>query len=87
MKMPGQPQSPDGQGKTPPLPQQPVPVMRVVGRIGGGGRESGDIAEAGVKYLLHAGWTDLTYQVSARGLKLLRGVDVQIIDEPETYSI
>jgi hypothetical protein len=65
--------------------QQDQPVIKVVGKIGGSTAESD--GSNGTKYLLHAAWNDKTYEVSARGLKVLRGMDIRVIDNPSEYTI
>lgn len=66
------------------LAEQDIPVVQVIGRISAEGPESDG---TGVKYLLHAGWSRKTYQVSNRGLKVLRTMDIAILDEPDEYTV
>lgn len=66
------------------LAEQDMPVVQVIGRISAEGPESDG---AGVKYLLHAGWSRKTYQVSNRGLKVLRTMDITVLDEPDEYTV
>lgn len=63
---------------------QEQPLVQVVGRIAAGDDENDG---SGVKYLLHCGWTRKTYQVSNRGLKVIRGLDIKVLDEPGDYTI
>lgn len=63
---------------------QEKPVVQVVGRIAA---EEDENNGSGTKYLLHCGWTRKTYQVSNRGLKVIRGLDIQVLDEPSDYTI
>lgn len=66
------------------IADQEQPIMRVVGRIAAGDEENDG---SGVKYLLHCGWSRKTFQVSNRGLKVIRGLDITILDEPDDYNI
>lgn len=65
--------------------EQPIPSVRVVGRISPEA-ESSD-GQAGTKFLIHTGWSRKTYQLSVRGMKVLRTLDINVIDEPAEYTI
>lgn len=67
-----------------PVSEQEVPMIQVVGRIAG---DKDDDGETGTKYLLHCGWTRKTYQVSSRGLKVIRAMDIKVLDDPNDYVL
>lgn len=63
---------------------QPIPLVRVVGRISPEAEASDG---AGTKFLIHTGWSRKTYQLSVRGMKVLRTMDLNVEDEPDNYTI
>jgi hypothetical protein len=67
------------------LADQEPPIVQVVGRIAGAPVE--DSGSIGNKYLVHVGWSKKTYQVSQRGLRLIRNLDIQVLDDPTEYTI
>lgn len=75
--MPANPQRTD-------LEQQETPVVQVVGKISG---DDPSANGSNAKYLLHTGWTRKTYQVSNRGLKVIRTMDIKVIDDPADYTV
>lgn len=65
------------------LGEQEVPVVQVVGKIAADTPNDGQNA----KYLLHASWSRKTYQVSTRGLKVIRTMDIKVLDDPADYTV
>lgn len=68
------------------LADQDTPVIQVIGRITGTGAEDAGGTSTGTKFLVHVGWSRKTYQLSVRGLKVLKGLDVNVLDEPSEYT-
>lgn len=66
------------------IADQDQPVMQVVGRIAAGDDENDGTS---AKFLLHCGWSRKTFQVSNRGLKVIRGLDIKVLDNPDEYTI
>jgi hypothetical protein len=69
------------------LADQDVPIIQVVGRIAGEAKLTDDNGGTGTKYLVHVGWSKKTYQISARGVKLVRNLDIRVLDEPAEYTV
>lgn len=73
-----------GSPKITEVADQEQPIVQVVGRIAA---ETDESNGSGTKYLLHCGWSRKTFQVSNRGLKVLKSMDIRVIDEPNDYTI
>jgi hypothetical protein len=70
------------------LADQDVPLIQVVGRIAGEAQVGDDeTVNTGTKYLVHVGWSKKTYQISQRGIKLVRNLDIRVLDEPSEYTV
>lgn len=70
-----------------PLADQDVPVIQVVGRITSKKTDNGGDSETGVTFLVHTGWSRDLYQVSSRGMKVLRNLGIRVIDDPGEYNV
>lgn len=67
------------------LGKQDTPVIQVIGKISGEDEQIN--GSTGAKFLVHTAWSSNTFQVSGRGLKVLRNLAIRIIDEPGEYTI
>lgn len=87
----GQPMPEQRQGAAESLASAPAhealpaaPAVKVIGRIAG---RTGDAEDSGSKILVHTGWSDKTHELSPRGLKVLRSIGIEIVDNPAEYQI
>ena len=64
-----------------------VPSVNVIGRISTGGKESAAEGGPGTTFLIHTDWSRDTYQVSQRGLKVVRTLGIRVVDDPSAYTV